>query len=196
MVLSSNTRHLRKGTSASYPDFLDWQKQNTAFNQMSVFRAKNYTWTGAGDPDRIEGGRVSWNFFDLLGTKPELGRMFTAKDDKPGAEKVVLIGDGLWRRSFGGDPAAVGKYMTLDGESFRIVGVVPARFEFPIELQNAQIWSTISLDGELLTQRGAHFLSTIARLRPNATVQSAQIELSTIAKRLENNIRKIILAAW
>jgi putative ABC transport system permease protein len=185
MVLSSNTRHLRKGISASYPDFLDWQKQNTVFSQMSVSRVKSYTLTGVGDPERIEGGRVSGNFFDLLGIKPELGRSFTAEDDKPGAEKVVVIGDGLWRRRFGSDPGVVGRNITLNGESYRIIGVLPASFEFPIELQDAQIWSTISLDGELLTQRGAHYVSTLARLRPNAALKTAQTELSTIAKRLE-----------
>ena len=92
MLISYNTRHVRKGTSASYPDFLDWQKQNTVFNEMSVFRVKSYTLTGVGDPERIEGGRVSGNFFDLLGIKPQIGRSFTKEDDKPGAEKIVMIG--------------------------------------------------------------------------------------------------------
>ena len=86
LVLSSDTRHTRKGISASYPDFLDWQKQNSVFEQMSVLRAKNYTLTGFGEPERIMGGRISWNFFNLLGTKTKMGRMFTAEDEKPGAE--------------------------------------------------------------------------------------------------------------
>ena len=160
-------------------------KADSVFEQMSVLRAKNYTLTGFGEPERIMGGRISWNFFNLLGTKTKMGRMFTAEDEKPGAEKVVLIGEGLWRRRFGGDANILGKNLALDNQSYRVIGILPAGFKFPLELENAQMWSVISLDDEVLTQRGAHYLATIARMRSDTTLQTAQTELSGIAKRLE-----------
>jgi putative ABC transport system permease protein len=185
MVLSSNTRHSRKGTSASYPDFLDLQKQNTVFEQMSVFRDKNYTMTGMNEPERVDGGRASWNFFDLLGIRAQIGRTFSESEDKPGAEKVVMISNGFWQRRFGGDPKVIGKNLMLDGFSWRIIGVLPTGFKFPLRLENAQIWSTMAMDDDLLPQRGAHYLSTIARFRSGATLKEAQTQLSAIAKRLE-----------
>ena len=98
---------------------------------MAAIADESFNLTGAGDPERLEGRRVSANLFPLLGVEPQLGRVFTAAEDQPGAQRVVLLSYALWQRRFGGDPGIVGKPLTLNGESYIVVGVMPARFQFP-----------------------------------------------------------------
>src|SRR4029453_13095715 len=89
-----------------------------------------FVWTGA-DPAPARGALVSGNLFSVLGVRPAIGRAFLPDEDRRGAEKVVVIGDGLWRRRFGADPAVVGRIVTLNAESYRVVGVLPPGFEYP-----------------------------------------------------------------
>ncbi|MFP5261703.1 MAG: ABC transporter permease [Blastocatellia bacterium] len=185
IVQSTRRQDPRRSGSASYPDFADFRSQNQVFDDMAAFRSRGYTLTGAGEPERIDGARVSASFFQLLGAEPHLGRAFLPEEDKPEAARVVIISHGLWQRRFGGDPDVIGRTLTLDGNSYTVVGVATAGFSFPIEMEKADIWSPLALDGELLEQRGAHFLRVIARLKPGVPLQAAQAEMSTIATRLE-----------
>ena len=100
-VLSSNRQSVKPEGTASYPDFADWKSHNQVFEQMAVFRNKGFTLTGTGEPERIDGARASADFFSVLGVKPILGRTFLPEEDKPKGERVIVIGHGLWQRSFG-----------------------------------------------------------------------------------------------
>src|SRR5204863_1792896 len=110
---------------------LDWCRQNTVFEGMATMAPQSFNLTGVGDPERFDGRRVSANLFALLGVEPQLGRAFRPEEDRPGAGHVAILSYGLWRSRFGSDPNIVGKPLTLNGESFTIVGVMPRNFELP-----------------------------------------------------------------
>jgi putative ABC transport system permease protein len=185
IVQSTRRQDSGRSGSSSYPDFADLKSQNQVFDDMAAFRSKGLTLTGAGEPERLEGARVSASFFPLLGVKTSLGRTFLPEEDKPKAERVVVISHGLWQRRFGGDANITGQSLTLDAQSYTVVGVLAAGFDFPIEIEKADVWSPLALDGQLLEQRGAHFLKVIARLKPGVSPQTAQAEITTIATSLE-----------
>ena len=185
MVLSTKRQDSRLSGSASYLDFVDWSNQNQVFERMAAFRNSGYTLTGTGEPERINGARASASFFPLLRVQAFLGRTFLPEEDKGKGERVVLLSHGLWQRRFGGDPNIVGQSLTLNANNYTVVGVLPEGFTFPIEVEKADMWTPLALDGELLEQRGAHYLKVVARLKPGVSSQTAQAEMTTIASRLE-----------
>ena len=172
-------------TGPSYPNFEDWREQNQVFEQMVAFRSLDYTLTGVEEAVRVQGARVSAGFFPLLRVEPILGRPFLPEEDQAGAKNVVILSYGFWHRRFGGDPGAVGKKVTLDGTDFTVIGVLPPGFKFPYEMVPAELWTPTALDAELFPQRGLHALGAIGRLKPGVTLQQAQAEMDTIARRLE-----------
>jgi putative ABC transport system permease protein len=185
IVQSTKRQDSRRSGSASYLDFADWRSQNQVFDEMAAFHSKGHTLTGASEPERIDGARVSASFFPLLGVETSLGRGFLPEEDKPKGERVAIISHGLWQRRFGSDPNIIGQSLTLDAQNYTVIGVLGAGFNFPVEIEKADIWSPLALDGQLLEQRGAHFLKVIARLKPGVSPQAAQAEITTIASRLE-----------
>jgi putative ABC transport system permease protein len=185
VVQSTKRQDARRAGSASYLDVVDWKNQNQVFDDMAAFHSSGYTLTGMGEPVRISGARASASFFSLLGAGPFLGRAFLPEEDMPKGERVVIISHGLWQRLFGSDPNIIGRATTLNGLGHTVVGVLPAGFKFPIEVEQAEIWSPLALDGQILEQRGAHYLKVIARLKPEVTLEAAQAEMSAIASRLE-----------
>ena len=124
--------------SLTDPDYVQWQQQNQVFDQIAAFRGQTSNLTGRGIPERLTGSTATASLFPLLGVPPELGRVFSAEEQLPGHENVVLLSHGLWARRFGSDPDIVGKSITLDGKSFTVRGVMPARLQFPNE---ADFWT-------------------------------------------------------
>lgn len=172
-------------------NFIDWRAQNTVFEAMAAMAERSFNLTGVGEPERFDGRRVSANLFDLLGVQPQLGRAFRAEEDKPGS-RVVILSNGLWQHRFGGDPRVIGQALSLNGESYTVIGVMPGSFQFPT--QRDQLWVPLAFDAKEAASRGNHFLEVIARMRPGVTLQQAQAEMSTIAARLaqqypEENLR-------
>ena len=180
--------------NASYPDFTDWRAQSHAFSQMAAYRTESLTLTGQGNPAHIDGAVVSAELFPLLGVRPILGRTFLSEEDSPGAGDSglpVVLSHGLWRQRFGADPAIVGRTIDLDNRSFTVVGVMPAGFQFPIQSGPIDFWTTIAVDlvemqGEkpMASQRGAHYLDVIGRLKSQVSPSQAQAELATIVGNL------------
>lgn len=164
-------------------NYVDWRDQNQVFEGVAAIAEESFNLTGAGDPERLEGRTVSAKLFPILGVEPQVGRVFTAEEDQPGAQRVVLLSYGLWQRRFGGDPSIVGKPLTLNGESYTVVGVMPARFQFPSA--DDQLWVPIAFTPEQAANRNRHYLEVIGRLKPGVTLQQAQTEMSTIATRLQ-----------
>ena len=162
-------------------DFVDFRDQNSVFEQMAYSRDGQYILTGMGEPEAIWAYRFSANFFDVMGVAPMLGRTFTEEEDKPGANKVVVLSHKLWQRRFGGSPDVVGQSITLSGEPYTIIGVMPAGFRHP---QTVEMWTPIALDPSMMSNRSATFLRVMARLKPDATIKQAQTELAAIASRL------------
>jgi predicted permease len=186
VMLWENAAHLGFPRDTPSPaNFLDWQKEATSFTGMAAMLERSFNLTGVGEPERLEGRRVSANLFQLLGVSARLGRTFVPEDDKPGSH-VVLLSDSLWQRRFGSDPAVIGRALTLDGEPYTVIGVMPPLVQLPgFDNRNDQLWIPIAFPAEEAAQRGNHFLEVIARLKPGVTLKQAQAEMDTIAARLE-----------
>ena len=183
MVWEDATKHGYPRDTPAAANFVDWRDQNQVFESMAAIADTSFNLTGAGDPERLEGRRVSANMFPLLGVEPQIGRVFTAAEDQPGAQRVVLLSYALWQRRFGGDSGILGQSVTLNGESYIVVGVMPARFQFPSS--DDQAWVPIAFTQQETGNRGRHYLQVLARLKPGISLAQAQSEMSTIATRLQ-----------
>jgi putative ABC transport system permease protein len=186
------------GFSPSYPNFVDWRAQNTAFDSISAVRGnQNFNLTGAGEPERLQGRLVSAEFFSTLGIKPLVGRDFLAEEDRPGATPAVILNYGFWQRRFGADPHIIGQQLTLNQQSYTVVGITPSDFQFGAE---ADVTVPIGLQAERFKLRGRDpGTDVVARLKPQVSAQQAETELNLIAARLEqqypesNKGRRVIL---
>jgi putative ABC transport system permease protein len=181
-------RGLQRG-SHSYPNFMDVRAQNTVFEHMSSYHGGDFIMTGRGEPARLEGQVVTADLFSLLGVQPMLGRTFLPDEDKPSETgRVVVLSHALFQNRFGSDPSIINQAITLDGKKFTVVGVMPRDFEFPIQNEPVDLWTTIAGDASgsepVTGQRGAHFLRVIGRLKSGVSPEQAQAEMSTIGARL------------
>ncbi|NOT09939.1 MAG: ABC transporter permease [Gemmatimonadales bacterium] len=186
LVVITETRKERE-ISVAFPNFLDWRREARGFEEMAAFVGSRVNLTGAGEPERIRGQMVTANLFRTLGMRPALGRDFLPAEDQPGAPASVILGDGLWRRRFGGSTGVVGTTIQLDGKPFQIVGVMPAGFDFPsgIVFGKAELWTPVGLRNAEWENRDSHpGLVAIGRLEDGASLSSARTELSAIASRL------------
>ena len=165
----------------SYPDYQDYL-QNQAF-EIGAYTGGGGIMSGRGEPERVFAPSASANFFSLLGVEPFLGRTFQPGEDKQGAPRVTVLTYGLWQRRFGGDPNIVGQALTINGQSYTVVGVLPASFQFA--LRNADLWQPYQPTEAQLTRRFMHGTNLIGRLKPDVNPAQAQSELSVIAKRIE-----------
>jgi predicted permease len=166
-------------------NFIDWREQNTVFEGMAALAQRSFNLTGAGEPERFDGRKVSGNLFTILGIEPVLGRNFLPEEDKPGS-RVVILSYGVWQRRFGGDTGIIGRALTLNGESYTVVGVMPGAVNLPsMDNWQDQLWVPIAFTAEEAASRGNHYLEVIARTKPGVTRQQAQAEMTTIAARLE-----------
>ncbi|HKP88256.1 MAG TPA: ABC transporter permease [Blastocatellia bacterium] len=174
-------------TSTSAADFIDYREQNQVFEQVAAFNAASFTLTGTEQPEQIRGARVSADFFSALRVQPTIGRAFQPEDDKPGAARVVVLGQKLWQRRFNSDQGIIGNVVTLNGQSFTVIGIMPAEFQFTIPgffRTPAELWTPIALIKDN-TARGNQYLRVIARLKPDITLERAQAEMTTIAGQLQ-----------
>jgi predicted permease len=168
-----------------YPNFSDWRERSQSFDGMASIRNQTLNLTGVDKPVSLRGRTVNWNFFHLLGVQPQLGRLFIAEDDRRGAARTALLSDGLWKAQFGGDPRVIGRRLTLDGEPYEVIGVLPPGFEyFRADDVYVPIGPFLKPDG--LLQRGASMgLYALWRLKPGVTLAQANGELEGIAAQLE-----------
>jgi putative ABC transport system permease protein len=186
VMIWENATHLGFPKNTPPPaNFLDWRQQNTVFTGMSAMAERNFNLTGAGEPERLDGRRVSANIFELLGVPAHIGRTFVPDDDRPGTH-VALLSYSLWQRRFGSDPSVIGRAITLNSESYTVVGVMPASVHLPDTEANwnDQVWVPIAFPSEEAAQRGNHYLSVIARMKSGVSLKQAQAEMDTIAARL------------
>ena len=168
--------------SVSYPNFLDWREQNTVFQDIGLhFGTSRFALSGAGEPVEIRGSRVTQGLFEILRVSPVLGRTFTADEDRPDQDAVVILGYELWQKNFGGDPNILGQKLVLSNRPRTIVGVMPRGFRFP---EVSELWVPMALTPQMFT-RTDHGLNAVARLKDGVTFEEAQAEMHNIAARIE-----------
>ncbi len=170
----------------SLPDFFDVEQQATSFAAMGAFRPENFTLAGD-KPAPVTGIVCTSGALRALGMQPALGRWFNAEDEKLGTLSTVVLSHGCWLQRFGGEPAVIGRAIRLDGQSYTIIGVMPANFEFYCPwTDNKPIALWIPLRVERQAQsRGAHWLLAVGRLKPDVSLDAAAAELKMISQRLE-----------
>jgi putative ABC transport system permease protein len=181
-----------QGNVASYPDFRDWRARNHVFDSLAVFRTDAFTLVGPRAPKHLQGAIVSAQVFSLLGIAPALGRGFLTGEDKPAAASgadPVILSYGLWQREFGSNPSVLGRTLQLGNQPYTVIGVMPHGFQFPIEGEPIELWTTIAVDARgganaMTEQRGAHYLDVIGLLKPGVKLQQAQAEVAAIANAL------------
>jgi putative ABC transport system permease protein len=172
------------GGSVSYPNFVDWRDDRNVFESASAVRSnESYNFSGAGEPERLQGRLVSAGFLTLLGVKPLIGRDFLPEDNRPGAAPAVMLSYGFWSRNFGNDPNIIGKTITLNNQRYTVTAITPQDFEFGLP---ADVTIPIGLSAERFKARGADpGISVVARLKPNVSQQQTETELNVVYKRLE-----------
>jgi predicted permease len=172
----------------SGPNFEDWQRQNHVFEEMAAGFLANKSLTGRSEPLQLSGFEVSPDIFQLLGLRPLMGRAFTKDESQPGNNRVVILSYGLWRRAFGGDKTVVGKMVTLGGDPYDVIGVMPASLKFP-DLwwgAKAEFWIPLNLEQPAWrTLRGNGWLWVVARTKKGVKLAQAQADMSTVSRNLQ-----------
>ena len=183
----------RHQNSASRANYRAWHDQSSSFDSMAAFSDQRLNLTGTGEPEELSVQFGRPELFKVLGVEPLLGRTFSPDDDGPGKPAVAVLSYGLWQRRFGGQPNLVGQAITLNGEKFTVIGVMPANFQFHIRLRSgtgrpAELWTILPMPtGPGANERG-RFLSVVARLKDGVSVAQAGAEMRTIAARLSDEV--------
>jgi len=184
VLIYHNYPKLNLRASVSAIGYTYYRKENKSFEDLMAFTPWPVNLTEAGEPERLQGLQVTATFFPTLGIEAAKGRVILPEEDQPGRNRVVVVSDGLWRRRFGSDPNFVGKTLTLNGESYTVVGITPPGFQFGREIgQATELWVPIGFTPDQL-QPGRwrwEFLSVVARLKPSVSFQQAQAEMDTMA---------------
>jgi predicted permease len=173
--------------SISYPNFLDWQKENHTLSSMAVARPYSFSLTNLGEAEQIQGQFVTSDFFSILGVKPVMGRTFLRTDDQIGAPPVAMISAGFWKRKLSGASDVIGKNLTLDGKEFTIVGVIPSNFDLKVDSFSASdVYApVVHWNNDLLFDRGAGLgFHGIGRLKPDTSLAQARADFAGVTKNL------------
>jgi predicted permease len=173
--------------SISYPNFLDWRKENHTLSSMAVSRSYSFSLTNLGEAEQIQGQFVTPDFFPILGVKLVTGRSFVASDDQVGAAPVALISAGFWKRKLSGAPDVVGKSLTLDGKEYTVIGVVPSDFDLKIDsFSSSDVYApVVQWNNNLLFDRGAGLgFHGIGRLKPETSLGQARADFAGVTKNL------------
>jgi len=174
--------------SISYPNFLDWRRDNRSFSQLAAFRQDDFDLTGMGTPQRVAVEMVSATFFPLLGVKPSIGRTFLPQEDALGGRPVVLLSDGFWRSKFGGSPGVLGRSITLNNTDYTIIGVIPAGFRYQSGNfhRDTQVFVPIGQWSDPIFQdrRAAMGMDAVGRLKPGVTLAQARADMDAVAHNL------------
>jgi len=191
-VANTNRQTRQWLVDATPASFLDWRARNHSFTGMAAFRSPSLVLAGGDHPERLDGAVVNANFFDVLEVKPSIGRGFVGTDEGPGAPRVAILSDGLWRRRFGARTAVIGETVRVNDEPATIVGVMPPGIDYP---DKAELWIPPHWrvpDDPLLgpgkdpsAQRSHGYFLVVARLKPGVSIEAAQADMDAVALGLE-----------
>jgi putative ABC transport system permease protein len=172
----------RMGGTSSPPDFFDWRRDNGVFSEMGASITGSLALTGLGAAERIPAGIVTGGFFDVMGVRAALGRTIAVADDPVGSRDVVVLSHQLWARRFGSNPGIIGQQITLDGSPAEVIGVMPEGFQYPLR---SEIWVPLRFSAaDLETQRGAHYVDVVGRLKSGVPIDRARENMRAVAARL------------
>ncbi len=167
---------------SSYPDYIDWTNQTKTFDSLGAYQGNQYTYTGSGSPEILQGGMVTASWFATLGVKMAMGRDFLPGEDVPNGPKVAIVSYDFWKQRLGANPSIVGQSLRLDGQSYTLAGVLPRNFEFT-PLNSPPVWVTINpING--LERRSLRWLNVIGRLKTGVSPAEAYSEMKAINGRL------------
>lgn len=186
VTLYESKPHFETG-SITYPNFLDWRKQNHTFSAMAAYRADQFTLTGVGEPEVLRGEMISAEFFSIIGVKPVVGRTFSPTEDHLGAPRTVMISAALWNRKFGSSRAIIGRPMALDGLDYTVVGVIPSTFHLRIwNFRESEVYILLGqcANPRLQDRTAAWGMDGIGRLEPNVNIQQARADMAQITANL------------
>jgi putative ABC transport system permease protein len=186
MVVRGNYPKLQQTEMGSWsiPEFVDLSSLTSTFEHVIAGIVQEVNLTDTGQPEHVHAVRISANVFPMLGVKPLLGRVFTADEDRPGGEKLAVMGYGLWERRYGSDPGVIGKNLLLAGESYKILGVMPKRFTW----WSADLYFPLGIDLSS-TDRSQRRLTLQAQLRPGVSLQAAQAQVTALSRRIDADHR-------
>ncbi len=184
VVIALYNRSLKYATYLSYPDFLDWQRGARSFKQIAAFESIGFDLTNPGSPEHVAGYEISSNFFSTLGVNLALGHSFAPEEDRIGGVPAVVISNRLWQQHFHGDPAAIGKPITLSGVGYTVAGILPSAFRF--EDRPADVYTPIGRsDPTFLLDRTVHSILCVGRLRHGIGIGQAQAEMNTLQDHID-----------
>jgi putative ABC transport system permease protein len=165
------------------PVIAEWRRQASAFEGIAARGDGAYSLTGRGAPVILSGAQISANTFSLLGVNPLIGRDFLPEEETYGKHYVVLLGNECWRKRFGGNTNILGQSLTMNGESYQVIGVLPPRIQYP--QPNLEVWTPLAFSPGQLSQRHNHSYSAFGRLKPGVTIDAARSQMNLIATRME-----------
>jgi putative ABC transport system permease protein len=168
-------------SSLSISDFLDYRQQNQVFEDLAAYSSETFQLTNVAEPKRLAGSQVSFNFFHVLGVQPAIGRDFLPEESHAGRIQVVILSHGLWQNNLGADPAILGRSITLNRESYTVIGVMPAGFH--LFAGDADLWVPLDMGSSALS-RGVRQVMVIGRLKSGVGKEQAQAEMNDLAHRL------------
>lgn len=172
----------------SPPEYLDFRTKSRVFERLAAGYDTKYNLTGDGEPERVPVTVVSADLFDILGARAKVGRTFTPQEDSPGHDTVAVLSHTFWVRRFGSRPEVIGKTITLGGNSFTVVGVMPPGFEYPS--RETMIWLPLGLDPADPGGRFAHYLSVLGQLKRGVSLEQAQSEIASVARQIQTENQK------
>jgi putative ABC transport system permease protein len=184
LVVRETWRGVRGAVSVG--NWWDIKRADRMFEHLVPMTGARVNLAGTEAPENVRAARVGADFFALLGVAPALGRGFLAEEDRPGADGVVVLSDGLWRRRFGADPAVIGRDVRIDGLPHRVVGVMPRSLDYTP--YDEELWLPIAFTPAQLAEHDEHYLFVLGRLRPGVTLRQAQLELDGIGRSLVEQV--------
>jgi len=183
IAFRSLDRRGSRPTTLSYPNFIDFRRENRVFDHLVSYRDAQFTLTDSLPAVSVTGEIVSWDLFEMLGIKPASGRGFRPDEEQPGTH-VAVLSHTLWTNRFGGNRDMLGKAIPIDGVPFTVIGVAPEGFQFPIDVPAVQLWMTSSDESTAPNQRGARMLDVVGRLKPGVSVEQARTQMDLVAAAL------------
>lgn len=184
--LYSHTKQFQY-SSISYPNFLDWQRDNRSFSALAAWRGDDFNLTGMGEPERLRAEMVSADFFSILGVQPVIGRLIETQDDHAGAAPVVVLSQGFWKRKFGSSPQLIGQTISLNGTAYTVIGIIPASFYFTgnnFRLSDVYVPLGQWTDSTFLDRRVGMGMDAVGRLKGSVTLTQARADMDRVAQAL------------